>query len=117
MKKDPKVFLEHILESIRLIEVYTDQVSKQDFFDSPQIQDAVIRRLEIIGEAVKNLPMELREKHLGVPWPQIAGMRDVLIHEYFGINLEMIWIAVKRDLPELKQKLLRIVKELGNGIT
>jgi len=111
MKKDHRVFLQHILESIRLIEEYTRQKTKDDFLASTALQDMVIRRLEIIGEAVKNLPVELKEKYPGVPWKRIAGMRDKLIHGYFGVDLEFTWGVVQRNLPELKQQIRRIMKE------
>lgn len=89
MKKQLEVFLEHILESIALIENYLKGKTEDEFSDSFQLQDSVIRKLEIIGEAVKNLPQELREKHSDIPWKKIAGLRDVLIHEYFGVDLEL----------------------------
>ncbi len=112
MKKDPEVFIGHILESIHLIEKYVDQVPKKDFLESNNIQDAVIRRLEIIGEAVKNLPPEFRAEYPDVQWRQIAGMRDVLIHGYFGVDLDLTWKVVKSDLPELERKIAGILKRL-----
>lgn len=112
MKKDPKVFIGHILESIHLIEKYIDQISKKDFLESINIQDAVIRRLEIIGEAVKNLPPEFRAEYPDIQWRQIAGMRDVLIHGYFGVDLDLTWNVVKSDLPELERKVAGILKRL-----
>jgi uncharacterized protein with HEPN domain len=109
VSKDVKVFIDHILQSISLIEDYASQISKDDFFKSCQIQDAVMRRLEIIGEATKNIPENFRKEHPDIPWREIAGMRDVLIHNYFGVDLDLTWTTVKESLPDLKQKLLRII--------
>lgn len=109
MRKNPKFFLRHILESIRWIEEYTEGISKDDFLRLTKVQDAVIRRLEIVGEAVKNLPSEFREKYLDIPWRQIAGIGDVLIHGYFGVDLDLLWNVVKKDIPDLKQKISKIL--------
>lgn len=95
MKKDPKVFLTHILESIQLIEEYSKKFSEVKFHKDRFLQDAIIRRLEIIGEAVKNLPASFKGKYEDIPWRQMAGMRDVLIHEYFDIDLFLTWKVVK----------------------
>lgn len=109
MTKDPKVFLRHILESIEQIEQYVAGESKEGFFTSVQIQDAVIRRLMIIGEATKNLPSELREKYTLIPWSDITGMRDVLIHEYFGTDAELVWRTIVNDLPVFKRHIEKIL--------
>ncbi|HOF02020.1 MAG TPA: DUF86 domain-containing protein [Spirochaetota bacterium] len=112
MDKDPKVFLEHVLDSIFLINDYINGFSEQDFLTSVKLQDLITRRLEIIGEAVKNIPNKIREKYSDVEWKKIAGMRDYLIHVYFGIDLKLTWKVVERDLPILKEKIEKILSEL-----
>ncbi len=112
MKKDIKVYVEDIIESILKIEEYTDQVTKDGFYKNTIIQDAVFRRLEIIGEAVKNIPKEIKDEYTEIPWKQIAGMRDILIHQYSGIKLERVWIVIKRDLPILKSNIINLKEKI-----
>jgi uncharacterized protein with HEPN domain len=109
--RKPKVYLLDILESINLIESFIDNVDEDSFFSNVEKQDAVLRRLEIIGEAVKHLPDSIRIKYPTTPWRQIAGMRDIIIHEYFGITLDMIWVVITEDLPELKSVIQKIIAE------
>jgi uncharacterized protein with HEPN domain len=111
VKKSSKIFLKHIKESILLIEEYSVGVSQAEFLKSRSLQDAIIRRLEIIGEAVKNLPVSFRTKHPEIPWKQIAGMRDILIHEYFDVDLVLTWLVVKKELPLIKKHLDELLKE------
>ena len=112
MKKDIKIFLEHILESINLIEEYTKGKNKKEFLNSKQLQDAVIRRIEIIGEAIKNIPNDIKEKFNAIPWKNIIGMRDILIHQYFGVDLDLTWRVIKENIPELKNQILFVKANL-----
>lgn len=112
MKKEVGVYLEDILGSIEKILEYTAGLNFEDFNKNSEHQDSVMRRLAIIGEAVKNLPPEIREKYGDIPWKQIAGMRDVLIHEYTGVSLVRVWKVVTDDLAPLKKVVLEILKEL-----
>lgn len=111
VKKDPKIFLKHILESIGEIERNIKNMSEDKFFDSVTIQDAVVRRIEIIGEAVKNLPPSFKNKYPEIVWKKITGMRDVLIHEYFGVNIGLVWKVVNNDIPKLKKQIMKLLKK------
>ena len=111
MIKDPKIFLQHILESVEKIEGFTKNISKEDFLKSTETQDAVIRRLEIIGEATKNLPEKFIKRYPEIPWSELARLRDKLIHSYFGVDLHLTFEIVKRDLPKLKKQISKIVKD------
>ena len=111
MKKDPIIFVKHILESIGCIEKYAENLDKKHFVSNKLVQDAVIRRLEIIGEAAKNLPQSFKDKHKDIPWIDIADTRNKLIHHYFGIDLDITWDIIERELPSLKKKINDILKQ------
>src|SRR5699024_12592599 len=108
-KRKPDVYLQDILESIQQIEEYLDSVNKNEFYQNSEKQDAVLPRLEIIGEAAKHISDDIRDEYDEIPWRKIAGMRDIIIHEYFGVTLSMIWVVTQRDLPDLKSKITNIV--------
>jgi uncharacterized protein with HEPN domain len=100
LKKD-EFYLKHIAQSIALIEEFTRE-GREVFFNSALIQSAVIRQFEIIGEATKRLSRTFCEANPEIPWEQVAGMRDVLIHDYFGVSVERVWQTIYKDLPLLK---------------
>lgn len=105
MSKDADILLGHILESISIINETLGNTTYEEFEESVPKQDAVIRRLEIVGEAVKGIPEEFRENHPEIEWKKIAGMRDVLIHEYFSVDVELVWRVIKDDLPILRESI------------
>lgn len=115
MNKDPKIFLKHILESIAWIEKDIKDLSEEEFFEygNVPIQDAVIRRLEIIGEAIRSLPNDLRQKYPEIPWQDIMDMRNKLIHKYFGVDLNLVWGVIKKDIPSLKEHIKKMLKQLS----
>ena len=111
MKKDPIVFLKHILECINLIEEYSKNLSKENFKGSTELQDAIIRRLEIIGEAARNLPDEFKGNYSDTQWRKIIAARNILAHFYFGVDLNMIWNIFKNDLPKLKEQVKSMLED------
>jgi len=102
-------FLSDILEAARRITAYTMAMDYEAFLADLKTQDAVIRNLEIIGEATKNLSRELRDRYPGVPWKAMAGIRDRLIHDYFGVNLDIVWQIVSGELPQLIMQIDQIL--------
>lgn len=103
MKKDPLVYIDDIRDSIVTLKRYTSGLTKEDFFSSLEKQDAVHRRLEVIGEAANRLPDEFKDQYPLIPWNKIVGMRNVLIHEYDSIDLDIVWETIQRDIPELEE--------------
>lgn len=106
--KNASAYLKHINDAIAKIEKYTKGGQKQ-FMEDTMIQDSVVRNLEIIGEAAKNLPADLRRANPKVPWRSVTGMRNVLIHEYFGVDLRIVWKVVAHRLPVLKGHVLTML--------
>ena len=102
MSRDHKVYLEDILEAIRKIRRFTSGMSSETLAKDDKTLDAVIRNLEVIGEAVKRLPEQVRNRQPDIEWKKIAGLRDILIHEYFGINVKVVWDVVQHKLSGLE---------------
>jgi len=114
--KNSLPYLEHILDSIVNIEQYLNATKNEDeFLHNSLVQDAVIRNLEIIGEAAKKVEMQVKKESSEIEWKAMAGMRDKLIHDYFGVDLTFVWTTVKKDLPKLKKKIKALIKNLNSN--
>lgn len=109
--KDPIIFLEHVLESIDKIESFVKGIPKEAFLRDELRKSAVVREIEVIGEAVKNLPVGYYVKYPYIEWKDIAGTKDKIVHHYFGIDFEVVWEIVKEDLPQLKKEVKEILQK------
>ena len=109
--KEPIFFLQDIQNSVEKIFKYTKDISYEGFISNDMIKDAVERNFEIIGEAVKNLPEDFRNKYPNIPFKQIAGMRDKLIHDYFGVDYEIVWKTIKDKLPQFSNEIVNLIGE------
>ena len=110
--KEPIFFLQDIQNSLTKIFKYTTNIDYQEFVSNDMIKDAVERNFEIIGEAVKNLSEDFRNKYPNIPFKQIAGMRDKLIHDYFGVDYEIVWKTIKDKLPEFNSDIEKLITDL-----
>ena len=110
MSERDELYLDHVLQAIARIERYTAS-GRDAFFSDDMVQSAVIRQLEIVGEAARNLSEQLKASETAVPWRDIAGTRDRLIHGYFSVKLEIVWNVVVNELPLLKQQVQRILDQ------
>jgi len=108
MKRSFEDYLNDILEAITAIEAFTGGMTKENFLSDLKTVYATRKALEIIGEAAKKIPASFKNKHKEIPWKEIAGMRDVLVHEYFGVDLDVVWKTVQQDIPALKSLFLRL---------
>lgn len=112
MKKfNDSVYLQHILQAMNQIDSYLQGIDKDQFLKNSLIQDGTIRQLEIIGEATKQISPDLRHQSLGIPWSQMAGMRDKLIHHYFGVDLETVWLSATQDIPQIKHSIELLINQ------
>jgi len=112
MKSD-QVFIQHILEEIIFLLAESKSLTYEEFLKNPVLRRAAARSLEIIGEAVKNISNDLKKKHKDIEWRKIAGMRDKIIHYYFGVNWNILWDVIQKKLPEMKQQFESILQEIN----
>ncbi len=113
MKRDAALYVKDILDAMEKAENFIGEISQEDFFLDTKTNFAVVRCLEIIGEATKNIPDAVREKYKDIPWRDMAGMRDKVSHFYFGINFNKVWLAVKKNFPILKPRMKQVLADLG----
>ena len=114
MKREYKLFIQDIKECIEQIDEFLGNMTLEEFKADEKTSSAVVRKIEIIGEATKNVPKEIRQKYKELPWSDVARMRDKIIHSYFIVDYEVVWKTIKERLPEIKPRIDTILKELGN---
>ena len=111
-KRSVKCYLQDILDAIEKIKKYTAKVDYKMFSKNQMMIDAVLMNIAIIGESVKKIPEDVKERYPDIPWKDIAGMRDKVIHDYFGVDVNIVWETIKKNVPELEQKIKVMLKEL-----
>ncbi len=111
MKRNIGLYLDDIWQCMQRIEASTKDLTQEEFNNDVDIQDAIMRRIELIGEAVKQMPEEFKDKNPNIPWRQIAGTRDIFIHGYMEVNLDRVWNIIQNDLPPLKKQIQKLLQE------
>ena len=114
--REYRLYLKDILTAMNAIEKFTEGMSFEEFARDDKTSSAVIRKLEIIGEATKNIPEYIRQKYSNIPWKRMAGMQDVLIHFYFGVDYDLLWQAIENDIPYIEPLIFQIVDDLERNI-
>ena len=112
MNKEDSIFIEHIIQNIEDINSFIKGISKDELGKNKEKLNAVVRSIEVIGEAAKNISESLKAKYSDIPWKKIIGTRDIMIHRYFGVDLDVVWNIIKKDMPILKTKIQRIKEKL-----
>ena len=111
-RKKDSVYLRHILDSCQAIESYTFAIGESDFFSNQMRQDAVLRQIGIVGEAVKKISVETRNAYPEIRWRDVAGMRDKIIHDYFEVDLKIVWLTATQDIPAIKERLAKVLESV-----
>ena len=109
MNKDPEILLRHILESIEALQGYLSGIDEAGYLASMEKQDAAERRLQVVGEAIVQLPNDFKNAHPDIPWTKVAGLRNRLVHEYFDIDHKLVWNILEKSLPEFKEQIKKII--------
>src|SRR3990167_5148439 len=109
--RDPRLYIDDILEATRKIEKYVKGLTFEELKENSLVVDGVVRNLEIVGEAAKNIPTAVKQEYPDIEWKKISGLRDILAHEYFGVDLEVVWDIVTEKIPALKKNIMRIRKK------
>lgn len=110
--KDNRLYIEHMLEAIKLVEQYSAGLNFEKFSEDVEKQDAIVRRLQIIGEASNRVPQDIKDQLVEVPWKKMLGMRNIIVHDYMYVDLEKVWSVVEKDLPHLKQMLQEALRNI-----
>ena len=113
MTKTPLLYLTHILDATKSIQAQIKDITKEQFENSELLQGFVERKLEIIGEATKRIPDDFKQKHPNIPWKEMAGMRDILIHQYTEVDEDIVWKTITQKIPSLKENIELIIKEIS----
>jgi uncharacterized protein with HEPN domain len=113
MRRNITLYVKDLLENIKHAENFTEDVTYEEFIKDKKTSYAVVRCIEIIGEAAKNIPDDVIERYPDIPWKKMAGMRDKISHFYFGIDMKKVWLAVKRDIPKIKPQIKKILKDIS----
>jgi uncharacterized protein with HEPN domain len=111
-KRDWRLYFEDIFECINKIGIYTAGMAYNEFVKDDKTIDAVVRNLEVIGEAARQVPDSIKQKYSDIPWKEIIGLRNRVIHEYFGVDFEIVWEIITHDLPKLKEKIGNVLREV-----
>ena len=114
MNRDISLYLQDILSNMKNAETFVGNLSYEEFTNDMKTSYAVVRCLKIIGEAAKNVPSNIRRKHPEVPWKEMAGMRDKVIHFYFGVNPQKVWLVVKERIPKIKPLIEKVLEDIRN---